>query len=287
MFKYIFCFFVVLFLNVPFAFSQAELNLEQKNRYGFNLAETIQITDEAGDILLTYYQEPIDVDYKSDASPVTKADIAVNEYLVGRLRRLTPHIPIVSEESFEGEAVGALYWLVDPMDGTKSFINKTGQFTVNIALIDSGRPVFGIIYAPLSGDSYFTSLDMKAYKRVGRFGRMHQISVRSAADENLTLIASHLHRSEDDERFIKRHNITAFLTMSSSIKFCLVAEGKADIYPRLGTTMAWDTAAGHAILLSAGGRMVFKESGEDFVYKQGDFKNPHFIAYGHVSGAVQ
>jgi 3'(2'), 5'-bisphosphate nucleotidase len=252
---------------------------------GFTAAQIITIVEQAGDILLGYYGQDVGIDYKSDNSPVTKADITANVYITQALRALTPDIPIISEETAAHAALNDRFWMVDPMDGTKSFIRKTGEFTVNIALIDQNKPVFGVVHLPIKKVTYFTGLDHKAYKKHATDPPIiTPIAVRTTPNKDLTLVASSLHRSAADDDFIANHNISAFKTMSSSIKFCLVAEGLADIYPRFGTTMEWDTAAGHAVLLAAGGHIIESESGVDLLYKKPEFRNPHFIAFGAIQG---
>lgn len=245
-----------------------------------NIQDIIKITHEAGDILLQYYGQDIGTDYKSDNSPVTKADIASNAHITTQLKALTPHIPVISEETAHTEKIDDIFWILDPMDGTKSFINQTGQFTVNIALIQNKKPILGVVHIPLSKITYFNDWDGKAYKTENT--QTKEIQTRKTANKDLTLVASRLHRSPADEAFIKAHNIINFKTMSSSIKFCLVAEGEADIYPRFGTTMEWDSAAGHAILLAAGGNIIEKDNKKALLYHKKDFRNPHFIAYGRI-----
>ncbi|MCS5596636.1 MAG: 3'(2'),5'-bisphosphate nucleotidase CysQ [Alphaproteobacteria bacterium] len=245
--------------------------------------DIIAITHQAGEILLTHYNA-VDgtVSEKADHSPVTSADKESNALIIAALQKLTPDILVISEESAATAKIDNKFWLVDPMDGTKSFINRTGQFTVNIALIEDQKPVFGVVYIPLSDTTYYTDKNGQSHKREGK--NTAAIHTRSASKKDgLTLVASQLHRSAADEAFIAANNIKDIKTMSSSIKFCLIAEGKADIYPRYGTTMEWDTAAGHAILKGAGGHVVVQGSHKDLLYKKKDFKNPHFIAYGNIS----
>ncbi len=267
---------------VPVAYADTqELVLSEQNSYGFSPSSLIDITDQASSLLLSYYEKPITVDYKADDSPVTQGDLAVNSFLTTELKKITPDIPVISEESTLNEEVKGPFWLIDPMDGTKSFIRRTGQFTVNAALINDGKPVLGIIQIPVSGVVYIAAQG-SAYKKDGFDAGFKSISVRKANPEELTLVASHLHRSDDDEAFISKYKIKHFKEMSSSIKFCLVAEGSVDIYPRLGTTMEWDTAAGQAILVAAGGHVVFKGDGKEFTYGKSEYTNPHFVAYGDI-----
>lgn len=244
--------------------------------------DIVAITDQAGEILLRHYSaQPSEVSLKADHSPVTAADKESSAFILEALSILTPDIPALSEESAATAKITDRFWLIDPMDGTKSFINRTGQFTVNIALIENKQPVFGIVHIPLSHTTYYTDRDGNAFKRFE--GETAPIHVRKASKKDgLTLVASQLHRTPADEAFIAANNIKDIKTMSSSIKFCLIAEGKADIYPRYGTTMEWDTAAGHAVLKAAGGHVVIQGSQKDLLYHKKDFKNPHFIAFGNI-----
>lgn len=237
------------------------------------------VAREAGQAIMRYYRHGAEIMIKEDHSPVTTADLAANDVIVNHLMRLSPQIPIISEESDPIEITTSRYWLVDPLDGTKSFIKKTGQFTVNIALIDHGVPCGGIIYAPCDDASYFTGQDGYAYKQVGQ-SLPYQIKTRAIPKEGAVVIASQTHRSKETDSYINTlPQVTGCITASSSIKFCLLAEAKADIYPRFGPTMAWDTAAGHAILQAAGG-VVKKTDGSLFTYHSDQLPNPHFIAYG-------
>ncbi len=242
--------------------------------------QLIHIARAAGDIIMEYYKQPLDVQHKDDKSPVTAADIAANTYIVAQLTALTPHIPIISEENAEVDNQAALssklFWLVDPLDGTKSFIKRTGEFTVNIALIDNEKPIGGVVYVPVTGMCYATGVDGKAYKNEHEL-----IQVRTPPQEGLTVIASHSHRSPETEAYISTLKVASLLSASSSLKFCLVAEGKADVYPRFGRTMEWDTAAGHAVLLAAGGH-VDKLDGTTLSYGKAGLDNPHFIAKGNL-----
>lgn len=240
--------------------------------------QLIHIARRAGEIIMEYYKQPLDVQHKDDASPVTAADLAANRYIVQELTTLTPHIPIISEENTatDNEAVlgNRLFWLVDPLDGTKSFIKRTGEFTVNIALIEEGKPVGGVVYVPVQDNCYATGVDGKAYKN-----EHEMIHVRTPPTEGLIVIASHSHRSPETDAYIATLKVASLLSASSSLKFCLVAEGKADVYPRFGRTMEWDTAAGHAVLLAAGGR-VDQLDGTALSYGKSSLDNPHFIAKG-------
>ena len=250
--------------------------------YAPYVENVIDIAKEAGQIILTCYQD-MDVQYKDDHSPVTKADILANQLILERLRQLSPNIPIISEEDANlmpsDDVRKGLFWLVDPLDGTKSYIKKTGEFTVNIALIDEGIPIGGVVYLPAFDQYYFTDASNRAYKMKG--GEIREtIRVRSMPKQGYSVVASKSHRTQATNDYIATlkpvYNIVA---AGSSLKFCLIAEGKADIYPRFGRTMEWDTAAGDAVLRAAGG-MVFlaDDPANSLTYGKNHFENPHFIA---------
>lgn len=247
----------------------------------------LDVAVHAGERILDFYDDEIDVTFKEDDSPLTKADIAANDIIVAALKELRPAFPIISEEGHQdGQHPGEIFWLVDPLDGTKSFINKTGEFTVNIGLIENGKPVLGIIYVPVSKTLYYTGEDGHAYKRVDGVDEL--ISVRKKPEAGLTVVASKSHRNAQTDEYIQTLDVNDFKPSSSSLKFCLLAEGSADIYPRFGPTMEWDTAAAHAILLAAGGYME-QPGGAPFAYGktqsndpslEKDYLNTYFIAWG-------
>lgn len=239
------------------------------------------ITKKAGDIIIGFYSNNIEVMTKKDDSPVTEADLATNKYIVGKLKELAPSIAIVSEENSEEEnkqaAKSGLFWLVDPLDGTKSYIKKTGEFTVNIALIENDTPIGGAIYVPDQKTGYFVAEDGNAYKQEN--GNLPiEIRTRPIPEQGMVIVASQSHRTQETNDFIESlEKVDKIISASSSIKLCLVAEGKADIYPRFGRTMEWDIGAGHAILSAAGGKVV-KTDGSKFRYGKDDLANPYFIA---------
>ena len=244
-------------------------------------SEVYYITKNAGDIIMDYYDGKIDVIIKEDESPVTPADLAANKYIVEELKSLTPDIPIVSEENTEEEnkaaAKNGLFWLVDPLDGTKSYIKKTGEFTVNIALINGDKPEGGAIFVPAKKTGYFTAEDGNAYKQE-QDGLPVEIRVRPEPKEGVIVVASKSHRTPETDEFIsKLPKVKEIVAASSSVKLCLIAEGEADVYPRFGRTMEWDIAAGHAVLQAAGGK-VLNTDGSTFVYAKEDFANPFFVA---------
>jgi 3'(2'), 5'-bisphosphate nucleotidase len=240
-----------------------------------------EIVLEAGKIIMDFYDNGADVSTKEDKSPVTEADIAANEYIVNKLKELAPNIPIVAEESKNDDEFGQAseFWLVDPVDGTKSFIKRTGEFTVNIGLIKDGRPQMGVIYVPVKDILYYTTADGKAYRKIGD-GADEQIQARTPPEEGMVVVASVSHRTQETEDFINNlPRVDKIISASSSLKLCLVAEGQADVYPRFGPTCEWDIAAGHAILSAAGGRLT-TEGGENFAYGKPKYLNGYFIAWG-------
>lgn len=245
-----------------------------------------QLVLDAGHRILEIYDEPLEVRQKDDSSPVTEADEEGERIILAGLAPLTPDIPVVAEESAAAGQIpdvsGGTFWLVDPLDGTKEFISRNGEFTVNIALIHDGRPVLGVVYAPAVG-RLFIGLDGRAFAETkpegGDWGPAKPISVRQPPAEGLTVVASRSHRDAQTEAFIETIDVAEIKSAGSSLKLCLVAAGEADIYPRFGPTMEWDIAAGHAVLAAAGGTLLTSD-GEPFAYAKPEFRNPGFIAYG-------
>jgi 3'(2'), 5'-bisphosphate nucleotidase len=240
---------------------------------------------QAGGLIMqyrhTWLAEGFDVDVKGDNSPVTQADKAADAYICKVLRDLTPDIPIISEEGTQHQyaAQDGLFWCVDPLDGTKTFVRGGKNFTVNIALVHNFMPVFGVIYAPAHGQLYYGSVsDDHAYK--SEHGKEISITTRTASLSGLTAYVSKNHGSAMSAQLHADYNITESIPASSSIKFCRLAEGLGDIYPRFGPTMEWDTAAGHAILLAAGGRIDVMTDHAPLCYSKRGFLNPNFVAYG-------
>ena len=219
---------------------------------------------------------------KEDASPVTDADTAANNLITQALRKLTPEIPIVAEESVAcGEAPdvhGNSFWLVDPLDGTKEFIGGRSEFTVNIALIVNNAPALGVIYLPALNAIYWGGCGLGAQRQED-----HQpptpLRTRTIPTNGPTVVSSRSHSNSETEQWLSKARVAQREVAGSSVKFCRIAEGRADLYPRLGTTMEWDIAAGHSILAAAGGSVETIE-GAPLRYGKPDFKNPHFIARG-------
>lgn len=253
------------------------------------LADVLKKTAfEAGQKIMEIYASDFDVEYKEDSSPVTEADQAAEAIILRDLKKLTPHIPIVAEESASAGDIPDVedcFWLVDPLDGTKEFVKKSGEFTVNIALIENRRPTFGIVYAPVLDKFYMAADPDTAYiykvGADGNFGTPQPLQVRDVPADGITAVASKSHRDDETNAFLERHGITKVDSIGSSLKFCLLAEARADIYPRFGPTMEWDTAAGHAVLSAAGGHISHPD-GTDYLYAKPDFRNGPFIANAKV-----
>jgi 3'(2'), 5'-bisphosphate nucleotidase len=247
------------------------------------LDSVAEIAIRAGASIMEIYQQDFDVEHKGDGSPLTQADLAAHNLIKEALQKLTPDLPLLSEESrdisWQERSSWQTYWLVDPLDGTKEFVNRNGEFTVNIALISDQRPVLGVVYAPVY-DILYTGCEGIGATRTEKNGAVEKIAVRRYTGNRPTIVASRSHRGEALEKAIERinenHGEAEMLSMGSSFKLCLVAEGKADIYPRLGLTSEWDTAAAHAVVNAAGGR-VTNLDGKDLQYNKKDLLNPWFV----------
>jgi len=248
----------------------------------------LTIAQRAGDAILQVYNHasPLDVTHKDDNSPVTQADLMAHQLISEQLAALQPTLPILSEESpaidYATRKQWLRYWLVDPLDGTKEFLAHNGEFTVNIALIEEGRPILGVVVAPVQQLSYFASNQIGAFKQQGN-SAPSAISVRRADKGNIIVTTSRHHGSKQQKLadYLPRYFLHyQTVTMGSSLKFCLIAEGKADFYPRLGPTSEWDTAAAHCILEQAGGVLM------DFNFQPLEYNrkesllNPEFLALG-------
>jgi 3'(2'), 5'-bisphosphate nucleotidase len=252
-----------------------------------DLRETvIAIAADAGAAIMEVYARDFEVETKSDRSPLTEADLAAHHTIVHGLTRLTPELPILSEESaavpWEARQQWTSYWLVDPLDGTREFIKRNGEFSVNIALIHMGTPVFGVVQAPVDGRVWHAMRGEQAYRRDGAFDTA--LRVRRPADAPLRVAASRSHRDARTEAALARMGEIELLAQGSSLKFCRIAEGDLDVYPRFGPTSEWDTAAGQCVLLSAGGALVAADTGKTFRYNRRDtLLNGDFIALGDTS----
>lgn len=252
-----------------------------------SLLDTLHlIALQAGDAIKDIYNTDFQVDTKDDASPVTEADRRAETLIIERIKAdITDSWPIVGEEAFSAgiipDVAGTPFWLVDPLDGTKEFVNRNGEFTVNIALIEAGRPVLGVVHAPAINQTYmgsphgaFADLDGQGPK---------PIRCRPWPPTGLTALVSRNHKTPETEDFLSAYTIKNEISTGSSLKFCVVARGQADIYPRLGRTMEWDTAAGHAVLRAAGGTVTDLD-GRELLYGKPGFENPHFVAKGPEQG---
>lgn len=241
---------------------------------------------EAGDRILQVYHAPdFEVRTKSDASPVTEADEAADALISEGLAEAFPPVPLVTEEQAEthGQHVST-FLIVDPLDGTKEFVKRRGDFTVNIAYVEDGIPTRGVVYAPAKGRLFYTLADGRSVEETGPFdweipGALQPLSVSIPDNRALMVVASKSHRDQATDDYIARYAVQDLASAGSSLKFCLVAAGEADLYPRLGRTMEWDTAAGDAVLRGAGGRMVRLEDHAPFLYGKPGFENPFFIVY--------
>jgi 3'(2'), 5'-bisphosphate nucleotidase len=243
---------------------------------------------EAGRAACHIYRGDFEVQIKQDASPVTAADQAAEAIILRHLAQTAPAIPVVAEEEVAAGRIpqtAGEFFLVDPLDGTKEFIQRRGDFTVNIALVRNGVPVLGVVYAPaksslFAGDvaarqAFRSAQDPDSPSRAPR----EPIRVRAVPSKGMTAVASRSHRTPETDEYLARYTVADLVSVGSSLKFCLVAAGEADLYPRLGTTMEWDTAAGHAVLLAAGGK-VLAPDGLPLRYGKPEFRNSWFIASG-------
>lgn len=247
------------------------------------LAEITPLAREAGAEIMSYYQGDFEVRNKSDSSPVTIADEAAEAIIIAGLNRLAPEIPIIAEEASAAGKIADVsagrFWLVDPLDGTKEFVNNRDEFTVNIALIDNQQPVLGVVFAPALEVFYAAAGPNTATVQRGT-STSRPISARSMPDAGAIVTASRSHSDMEKIRnLMDQHSVEKMKIAGSSIKFCLVAEGLADMYPRYGHTREWDTAAGHAVLAAAGGS-VRSLDGKELLYNKEGFLNHEFIARG-------
>lgn len=240
---------------------------------------------EAGDCILQVYRRPaFDVRTKEDASPVTEADEAADAVISAGLRAAFPDVPLITEEQAASHALSATTFLiVDPLDGTKEFVQRRGDFTVNIAFVQNGVPTHGVVYAPAKGRLFYTLADGTSVEESGAFDKDTpgpQRALRVARPDNaaLMVVASKSHRDAATDDYIGRYQVRDMTSAGSSLKFCLVATGEADLYPRLGRTMEWDTAAGDAVLRGAGGHVVRFDDHQPLAYGKPGWDNPFFIA---------
>lgn len=253
-----------------------EFNIKEK--------ELIDLSRKAGEAILEIYNNVVlagEVDYKKDDSPLTHADKASHDVIMKGLKQLYPEVPIISEEGshikYEDRKDYDYYWLVDPLDGTKEFINRNGQFTVNIALMHKNTPVAGFIYTPVH-DSLYVGIKGKGAYKVEK-GEKRELQVNNSTG-NRVAVRSKSHASPEEDGVLQQYDVVNDISVGSSLKFCMVAEGKADVYYRHGPTMEWDTAAGQAVLESAGGKVLKGTGPEVFTYNKENLLNSSFLCLG-------
>lgn len=261
-------------------------------------AELAQIAQDAGRLILKHYargaESGIEAAIKDDASPVTAADIEAEALIEAALARLAPDIPVIGEEAMAAgatPAMGPRFFLVDPLDGTKEFLKRNGEFTVNIALIENGTAICGVVLAPAKGRAFVGEAGHGAFELAAPEdlpldpAQAQAIRARAAPAEGLVVIASRTHRDAKTDEYLAAYRVAHLLAAGSSLKFCLLATGEADLYPRHGPTMEWDTAAGQAVLEAAGGAVTTFDGAQLLYGKRGaGFRNPHFVARGLASG---
>ena len=251
-----------------------------------SISDLLNAVKKSGEAILEIYETDFNVEVKGDNSPLTAADRAANEVLMEYVSHYTPSIPVISEENkevpYEDRASWDTFWLIDPLDGTKEFIKKNGEFTVNIALIEKGEPVLGVVYQPTTNVFYVGFSNEGTWKidsdeQVTRLNsNPHYLS-----KDSIKVVASRSHLSDEVVKFVEELKSQGkevdFLSAGSSLKFCLVAEGKADVYPRLGPTMEWDTGAAHAVALGAGRNVLIAGEDNPLIYNKKNLLNPYFI----------
>ncbi|MDR7088657.1 3'(2'),5'-bisphosphate nucleotidase CysQ [Cellvibrio fibrivorans] len=254
-----------------------------------NFDDVIKLAKQAGAAIMEIYNRDFSVDMKADESPLTEADLASHHCIVDGLKKITPHIPVLSEESttiaWQERSQWQSYWLIDPLDGTKEFIKRNGEFTVNIALIVEQQPVWGVVYAPAKALLYYG-------------GQLHAGSVKESAEDKTAIhvkllpesargwkiVGSKSHQSDEFAQLVKRFDQPDIVNLGSSLKICMVAEGSADLYPRLGLTSEWDTAAAHAVLQGAGGEIYQADNLTPLRYNtKENLLNPFFHALGKTN----
>ena len=239
----------------------------------------------SGEVIMEIYNSSeFEVLLKSDDSPVTIADKKADELISKGLKKYFPEVPIVTEEQVKSHDLSAsVFFIVDPLDGTKEFIKRRGDFTVNIALVANGEPIRGIVYAPARQRLFYTdengeAVEEIAYFSVSKMGLVKKIKTAVSDNTALKVVASKSHRDKKTDEYISKYRCKELVSAGSSLKFCLIASGEADLYPRFGPTMEWDTAAGHAVLLAAGGSVLQADDKEPLKYGKPHYRNPFFIA---------
>ena len=243
----------------------------------------------SGEVIMDVYNSSsFEVLLKSDDSPVTIADKKADEVISKGLKKYFPEVPIVTEEQVKSHDLSApVFFIVDPLDGTKEFIKRKGDFTVNIALVANGEPIRGIVYAPARQRLFYTdengeAVEEMAYFSLSKMGLVKKINTALSDNTALKVVASKSHRDEKTDEYISKYRCKELISAGSSLKFCLIASGEADLYPRFGPTMEWDTAAGHAILSAAGGSVLQAEDKQPLKYGKPHYRNPSFIASSKI-----
>ncbi len=246
------------------------------------------IASEAGKVIMDIYSPTLKVEAKTDSSPVTEADAAAERVIKARLQELIPEIPVVAEESFDpaksNGSAPSRFILVDPLDGTREFIAGSHEFTVNIALVEDNEPVVGVVYAPALNQMYLAGAgawraDVQPGDALPKLEVMEKLATEPYPAEGLRAMASRSHLDPETEALLKKLQVGTWKSAGSSLKFCMIAQGDGDIYPRLAPTMEWDTAAGHAVLTAAGGCVIGRD-GSPFRYGKKGFRNDGFVAWG-------
>ena len=245
------------------------------------ITSVIEIAKKAGTAIMDVYASDFDIQIKDDRSPLTEADIRSNAIINEGIKKVTPDVPVLSEEGkdipFDERSIWQSYWLVDPLDGTKDFIKKNGEFTVNIALVEERTPVFGVVYAPAIDLLFWGSLKNGAWKKEAH-NPAQAMRVADKIDETVQIASSRSHPSDKMDAFLAQFKNFKLHPKGSSLKICLVSDGSVHLYPRLGPTMEWDTAAAHAVLKSAGGEMLQFGTDSPLQYNKKELLNPQFIA---------
>lgn len=249
------------------------------------LNAVVLLAQRAGDAILSVYSQQFEVISKADTSPLTQADLRAHRIIADGLQSLTPELPVLSEEGahlpFEQRRLWQRYWLVDPLDGTREFVSRNGEFTVNIALIENHAPILGVVHVPVTATTY-TGLAGGGAVRISSQGR-EVLKTQAPAAQPLRIVGSRSHRSSALDDYLPRLAPYELLGVGSSLKFCLIAEGSADLYPRFGPTSEWDTAAAQAVVEAAGGAVITLDGAPLRYNTKPALLNPHFLACGDVS----
>ncbi len=254
-----------------------------KEKLPLLINSVLGIAKRAGEIIMEVYDsDDFGVESKGDDSPLTRADTAANDHIVKSLSKLEIVLPIISEETkevaYDVRKDWNSLWMVDPLDGTKEFIKRNGEFTVNIALIENGKSIAGVVYLPVKDIMYWAIDGVGAFKIEDQNASVIQVNSFSEEDKDLRIVCSRSHLNEETQNFVDRYNNPELIATGSSLKFTIIAEGNAEIYPRLAPTMEWDTAAAQAILEAAGGEVISEDTGLPMRYNKPNLLNSHFVA---------